>query len=106
MTIKAEDYLGYLHQLRVCSQKPNKLVTCAFLALSDEPTLTAIAARAIAYLEVISISIFVRKQTRFYVGTTLTQIYITLTLTLILALTLTLALHFTLTLILGCTRGE
>jgi hypothetical protein len=57
----SEDLLRYLHELRRCTQKPNKLVACAFEALSDGPVLTAIAARAICFVEVISIAIFVHK---------------------------------------------
>ena len=57
----SEDLLRYLHELRRCTQKPNKLVACAFEALSDGPVLTAIAARAICFVEIISIAIFVLK---------------------------------------------
>jgi hypothetical protein len=54
----SENLLRYLHELRRCTQKPNKLVACAFEALSDGPVLSAIAARAIYFVEVISIAIF------------------------------------------------
>jgi hypothetical protein len=57
----SEDLLRYLHELRRCTQKPNKLVACAFEALSDGPVLAAIAARAICFVEVISIAIFAHK---------------------------------------------
>lgn len=57
----SEDLLRYLHELRRCSQKPNKLVACAFEALSNGPVLAAIAARAICFVEVISIAIFTHK---------------------------------------------
>ena len=61
MLINCEDYVRYLHELRACSTNPNKLVACAFDALSDDPIMAAVAARAVCYVDVISISIYAHK---------------------------------------------
>ncbi len=53
-----EVYLDYLHRLRYCTIKPNKLVMTAYEGLSDHTVLAALAARAIYCVEVSEVSVF------------------------------------------------
>jgi hypothetical protein len=59
--INHEDYLRYLHDLRGCTSKPNKLIVCAFEVLSDQINMAAVANRALCYEKVVHLGIFVHK---------------------------------------------
>ena len=50
----AETCLPFLHQLRVCTKKPNKLVLKVWGGLSCKFTMAAFAARAFFFLEIIN----------------------------------------------------
>ena len=50
----AETCLPFLHQLRVCTKKPNKLVMKVWYGLSCRFTMAAFAARTIFFLEIIN----------------------------------------------------
>ena len=59
--INHEDYLRYLHELRECTKVPNRLVSCAFTVLSNHVDMGGVAARALAFVNVVQVGIFVHK---------------------------------------------
>jgi len=54
LLLNAETCLPFLHQLRVCTKKPNKMVMKVWNGLSCKFTMAAFAARTVFFLEIVN----------------------------------------------------